>query len=126
MDGLKAIAGWVGSFVTWKQGQTTEKKQQAQKALTSLMAAARETRRYLATVHSNPDNHNAETEHQLAILWSNAASDMYWVDPELTQRYMIKADYWSDPKGWTESQKDDSLIELDEMLSLGSAALLRT
>jgi hypothetical protein len=126
MDGLKAIAGWVGSFVTWKQAQTAEKKQEAQRALTSLMLAARETRHHLAAVRANPASHSDEVEQRLATLWANAASDMFLVDGDLAGRYMAKSDYWSDPEGWTDQQKDDSLVKLDTMLQLGSAALLRS
>ena len=46
------------------------------------------------------------------------------VDADLAIRYLKKADYWSDPHGWTEREKDDHLIQLDEVLLLGQAALL--
>jgi hypothetical protein len=48
------------------------------------------------------------------------------VDYDLALRYLKKADYWSDPKGWTDAQKDERLIQLDEVLRLGQEALRRS
>ena len=124
MEGLKIIAGWFGSVLNWRQAQTAEKRLQAKTALTSMMAAVRETRQYLAAVRANAANQSIGTERRLSELWSAAAIDMSAVDYELTARYLMKADYWSDPKGWTDQQKDDRLIQLDEMFRLGTEALL--
>ena len=44
---------------------------------------------------------------------------------DLANRYLLKADYWSDPEGGSASKKDDLLIELDEVFRLGREALLR-
>ena len=124
MEGLRIIAGWFGSVLNWRQAQTAEKRAQAQTALKSMMAAVREARQNLAAVRDNPASKSTDTERRLSELWSAAAIDMSAVDYELTARYLMKADYWSDPKGWTNQQKDDRLIQLDEMLRLGTDALL--
>jgi hypothetical protein len=48
MEGMRAIAGWVGSLVTWRQSHKHEKNAHVTSALTSLMEAALETKHYLA------------------------------------------------------------------------------
>ena len=50
--------------------------------------------------------------------------DMTAVDPNLANRYFMKADYWSDRQGWTKAQKDEQLIQLDEVYRRGREALL--
>jgi hypothetical protein len=126
MDGIKTIAGWFGSVLNWRLAQNAEKKAAIKTALTSLMAAATETRQYLAIVKRNPTSQNADKENQLASLWTRAGIDMTEVDYDLALRYLKKADYWSDPKGWTDAQKDERLIQLDEVLRLGQEALRRS
>jgi len=48
MEGMRAIAGWVGSLVTGRQSHKHEKNAHVTSALTSLMEAALETKHYLA------------------------------------------------------------------------------
>ena len=125
MDGMKAIAGWFGSVLNWRLAQDAEKKAAIKTALTSLMAAATETRQYLAVVKRDPTSQNANKENQLASLWTRAGIDMTDVDSGLAIRYLKKADYWSDPKGWTDAQKDERLIQLDEVLRRQEALIGR-
>lgn len=47
------------------------------------------------------------------------------VDSAIAERYLLKADYWSDPRGWAEQQKDEMLSQLDEVFRLGRQALLQ-
>lgn len=124
MEGAKAIAGWLGSIVNWRHSQTVEKEAQITAALTSLMNAARETRLYLASIRHTPGHHDIAREAHLAQLWSKAGIDISFIDSDLATRYLMKADYWSDPQGWTEAEKDERLIQLDEVLRLGQEALL--
>ena len=124
MEGMKTMAGWFGSILAWRRAQTAEKKHQAQTALTSLMAAVTETRQYLASVKRDPANHNGTTEDHLAQLWTRAGIDMTAVDGELAIRYLKEADYWSDSVGWSEQQKDERLIQLDDVFELGTRALI--
>ena len=37
----------------------------------------------------------------------------------------MKADYWADAQGWTDAEKDDTLIELDQVIRMGHDALLK-
>jgi hypothetical protein len=47
------------------------------------------------------------------------------INHELALRCILKADYWSDPVGWSQQQKDERLIQLDEVFRLGQEALIR-
>jgi hypothetical protein len=124
MDGMKAIAGSFGSVLSWRRVQNAERKAHIKTALTSLMAAATETRQYLGAVRRDPASQNADKENQLSSLWTCAGIDMTDVDSDLAITYLKKADYWSDRKGWSDAQKDERLIQLDEVIRLGQEALI--
>ena len=124
MDGMKAIVGWVGSIVTWRQTHNHERDAQVTAALTSLMDAALETKHYLALTRHSPHAKDMGREHDLAKLWAKAGIDMSYIDSEIASRYLMKADFWSDTQGWTDAEKDDRLIQLDEVLRLGQEVLL--
>jgi hypothetical protein len=124
VEGLKVIKGWFDSILSTRNSHIQENRNQRRTALVSLMAAATATRQYLAAVRANQANHNEATENHLAQLWTTAGVDMTEVDADLAIRYLKKADYWSDPAGWTDRQKDDRLIELDDVLLRGQAALI--
>lgn len=121
---MKALAGWIGSLIAWRQTNIHERDAQVTTALTSLMDAALDTRHYLAFVKSNPQMKNPDKERELAKLWAKAGIDMSYIDSEIAGRYLMKADYWSDTQGWTEAEKDETLIQLDEVLRLGQEVLL--
>jgi hypothetical protein len=125
LDGLKAIATWIGSIGNWKHAHAVEKKAETKAALESLMAAVRETRKYLATLRENPANQNSDIQNSLSQLWAKAGAEMLPINQELAMRYVIKADYWSDPEAWEGKKNDKLLIELDEVFRLGREALVR-
>jgi hypothetical protein len=123
MEAMKAIANWAASFVNWKRGVDVQKQAQADIALTSLMAAVTQTRHYLATLRNHPEGRNPDRQAALVALWSEAGRHMLPIEPNLAGAYLLKADYWSDPEGWTLQQKDEQIIELDRVFTLGQRAL---
>jgi hypothetical protein len=125
LNAVKAVAGWVGSIWTARQHGTDEKDQHIDAALTSLMVAALETRHYIAVVMKEPDRSDLNKELELAKLWSKAGIDMSHVDSQIAGVYLLKADYWADTRSWTDAQKDDTLIELDQVIRVGHEALLK-
>jgi hypothetical protein len=125
LNAVKAVAGWIGSIWTARQHGDDERDQRIDTALTSLMVAALETRHYLAIVRNEPQHSNRDKEQELARLWSKAGIDMSHIDSEIAGVYLMKADYWADAQGWTDAQKDDTLIELDQVIRLGHEALLK-
>jgi hypothetical protein len=124
LDSLKAVATWIGSIGSWKHTLAIEKKAETKAALEALLDAVRDTRKYLASLRTDPNNINANTQYHLSELWAKAGSAMLPVDQELAMRYVIKADYWSDPTAWEGKKNDKLLIELDEVFRLGREALL--
>jgi len=83
------------------------------------MAAATDTRQYMAALKRDKKNQSYESESRIAQLWSKAGIDMLPVNSELATRCLIKADYWADTVGWSDAQKDDKMIKLDDLLDLG-------
>jgi hypothetical protein len=47
------------------------------------------------------------------------------IDQDFASRCILKADYWSDPVGWTEQQKNDRLMNLDACYALELRRYLR-
>jgi len=88
------------------------------------MVAALKTRRYLALIRDNPMHKDIAKEEELASLWSAAGQKMSYMDSALAATFLMKADYWADPQGWTAAQKNEALIELDEMMRRGLEVLL--
>jgi hypothetical protein len=124
IDGLKAVATWIGSLGSWKHTLALEKKAETKAALESLLDAVRETRVYLAKLGDDPANKNVETQRELSKLWAKAGIAMSPINRTLADRYVMKADYWSDPRGWQGKRNDMLLIELDEVFRLGRESLL--
>jgi hypothetical protein len=123
IDGLKAVATWIGSIGNWKHTLQLEKKAETKAALESLLDAVRDTRIYLAKLRDDPANVNYDTQRDLSQLWAKAGTAMMTINQELAIRYVLKADYWSDPRGWEGKNNDKLLIELDEVFRLGREAL---
>jgi hypothetical protein len=80
----------------WKKEHNEAKRKEIEKALHSLIKAARETRLCLAQQRdakappmSKPD---------VADLWAKAAQDMWNLDPEAGQLFTLKMEYWLDPQ----------------------------
>jgi hypothetical protein len=99
IDGLKAVATWIGSIGNWKHALALEKKAQTKAALESLLDAVRDTRIYLVKFRDDPANTNYDTQRILSQLWAKAGTDMMPINEDLAIRYVLKADYWSDPGG---------------------------
>lgn len=118
------IGSLIKSLFDWKHDQSLQKQAQTKAALTSLVLAASETRQYIAAVRRDATSRDFSKEHQLSTLWANAAIDMQLVNGELANGYLLKADYWSDPEGWTAAAKNEQVIQLDEIYRLGREALL--
>jgi len=120
----KELSGMIKGLFNWRNEKAAQKKTETKAALTSLILAATETRQYLADTRKRGAKRDPAREHNLAALWVNAGMDMTPVDAKLANRYLLKADYWSDRQGWTKAQKDEQLIQLDEVYRLGREALL--
>lgn len=119
---IDKMLAWIGIARGWKNEHDAKKQEQIKLALQSLIDAALETRQYLATARDNSED-DSKTRIHLASLWGSVGFHIWPIDPELAQLYLRKADYWSDPVGWTQAQKDDREIQLDEVYKRGQEAL---
>jgi hypothetical protein len=122
MTGIEKMLTWIGLYRDRRRSVDDEKRKEMKIALESLVAAASKTRQYQATNRNIVPAQNAE----LAALWNKAAMDIWSIDVELAELYLLKGDYWSDPEGWTLAQKDDRDIQLDEVYRRGQEALRLT
>ena len=120
IPGLNALLEWTKAIGDFKG----KKDERTKLALTSLVLAVTETRHYLAAVRQDAPLRNLDKEMELSRLWQHAGTDMLPVNPDLANLYLMKADYWSDPVGWTEAQKDDRRIQLDAVYEEGRKVLL--
>ena len=121
---LQHVEGWVKSVVGWKQSRDAHNREQTGAALKALVAATSATRQYLAAVRRDPSSQDFAKQSKLAELWGEAAFTMHEINPGISLLYLRKAEYWSDPEGWTDAQKDDRIILLDDLSHLGEKALL--
>lgn len=106
-----------------KHALANEKKAETKAALESMLEAVMNTKTYLARLRENPANRSLDVQSHLAQLWAKAGTDMYPIDDDLAVRYVMKADYLSDPDGWDARRNDKTLIELEEIFRLGREVL---
>ena len=119
MTGIEKMLSWIKTFRDQSHNLEAERRTQIKIALESLVAAASKTRQYQAANRNNEPTQNAE----LAALWNKAAMDIWPMDGDLGGLYLLKGDYWSDPVGWSQAQKDERNIQLDEVYRRGQEAL---
>jgi len=123
-DSLKMIGEWVASLVHRKDEQDKQKMVQLEAAIQALMEAVTATRAYLAEIRDHPEKQSDPKQGEIAQKWMDAGTKIYPIDGGLADTYFLKADYWSDPKGWVAAGKDETLINLDRVFDLGRQALL--
>lgn len=124
VDSLKMISGWVGSLVHRKDKHDAKSQAQIESAVQALMEAVTMTRAYLSEVRDHPERQNDARQGDITKKWIDAGTKIYPIDGTLANTYFLKADYWSDPKGWVAAGKDETLINLDRVFDLGRQALL--
>jgi hypothetical protein len=131
LDAFKSMTDFINGVISAirqrkesNDKQDEELYQRRMKALESLTKATQETAQYLARIRENPSTRSSEKQTELAALWGHAAFDIHFIDPQLARLYLRKGDYWSDPEGWTTTQKEDRELQLDRVSKLGRKALL--
>ena len=92
MTGIEKMLTWIGLYRDRRRSVDDEKRKEMKIALESLVAAASKTRQYQATNRNIVPAQNAE----LAALWNKAAMDIWSIDVELAELYLLKGDYWSE------------------------------
>jgi len=90
----------------------TRKKQQYGEALDALCTALNQTLIYLG------DNSSGKKRHQqvhLVDAWHKAAIKLQPIKPRLAWCCHIKADYWANPKKWSEEDLKKARIKLPQI-----------
>jgi hypothetical protein len=116
---ITELSGWTRTLLQ----RHDSRKDAIRKALQSVANASNETRVYLAKIRDDPRAATAEQAGALARLWTEAGSDISLVSPRLSERFFLKAEYWSDPKGWDSSRRNNLLIDLNDLTESARAAL---
>lgn len=111
------IAIWEGINIFLQSIQQNKKLNDIayDKALSAIYDATNETKIYILSLKKRK-NHAKQKEKKLSELWIKAGIKLRTIDNDLAQRCIIKADYWANPKEWTEEQIKKSNITLDEII----------
>ncbi|MDA2934585.1 hypothetical protein MYX82_09615 [Acidobacteria bacterium AH-259-D05] len=112
---LMTIFTQLREWFTTISAEKTQHREEIRTALKSIYVAALETKMYLADIRDPQEKVNRETEAKLSLLWAEAAVALREIDPDLANRCLLKADYWSDPNRWTDYQIDQSRIRVDQV-----------
>jgi hypothetical protein len=117
---IQQVKSWIDGLNQRKTQQTN----QIRSALKAVAFATTETRSYFAMIRDDKNSGSRDQERALAHLWEEAGIEIATVNRDLAERFFMKAEYWSDPKGWTLAGRDSSAIELDQLSEAARRALL--
>jgi hypothetical protein len=114
---IMAVTDRVGAafkgFFSWKKDRDEQRRKDTREAVKSLVLAASETRQYAAAVRDAVPNRRRR----------NSISRLSGRTPPWTWCRSIRC-WLSDRIGWTQAQKDEQVIELDEVYQQGWEAFL--
>ena len=100
----------IGLWIT----QDERKQNRDDVAVQSVLTALNTTKLYLARrERGEPIDYEAERE--LVKLWTSAAVHIRKTDSELAKRLQTKADYWTNPKNWSENEIINNGIQIDRI-----------
>lgn len=83
-------------------------------ALRALLTALNTTKRYIARLDRGDDD-NFEVEAELVQLWQEAAVQIRRTDADLGARLQMKAEYWTNPRNWSDESIRDNGITIDRV-----------
>jgi len=92
-------------------GKSKEKEQKAFAACEAIEAAANKTTGFLEENTRKKLSSNLE----LSEIWMDAATAVRELDSDMYDRLLSKAEYWSNPKDWTDEKVDNANIRLDAL-----------
>lgn len=93
-------------------------------AIRLVLQAVIATKQYIA-VRNSRGGQDVHAERDLAKAWTDAAVAIRHSNPELADRFFLKAEYWTDPNTWTADEVTDNQIRIVE-IAKSARALLRT
>lgn len=92
-------------------GLSKEKEQKAFAACEAIETAANKTTAFLQATARKKLAPNLE----LSAVWMDAAKAVRELDRSMYNRLLGKAEYWSNPKDWTDEKVDSANIRLDAL-----------
>jgi hypothetical protein len=110
--------------------RSADAKQAERQAVADALAAAvnvaNRTMRYIARRREGGQRDQQE-EAALSQGWTEAGVKLFQLPKpadELTNRFFLKAEYWSDPQSWTDERVNAAMIRLDELAKESRETLL--
>lgn len=91
--------------------ESDEKQQKAFAACEAIQSAANKTTGFLQQNTRKSLSSNLD----LSAVWMDAAAAVRDLDNEMYERLLSKAEYWSNPSGWTNEKVDKANIRLDAL-----------
>jgi hypothetical protein len=111
---LKGTADYAAKVIGKIARANKETREQWKTAVSRLQKAVLQTKLYVSALDRG-EPMNRRTEHRLVALWGDAATEFYDLDGSLASRLQLKAEYWTQPEGWTSQQVRDAGIALDHV-----------
>lgn len=93
-----------------------DRRDDTMSAIRQVREAAAKTRAYMADVEAFPEKSSREKESELMSLWLNAGSSIYFIDQELGDKCMMKADGWSDSRLWKSERYKHVALDLETIV----------
>lgn len=115
-----SLRKWVSDFSASRDRRT----QSHTDALLAIYMAATETKGYLTELHRKA-HRSREKEVSLSKLWVEAGIRLRKIQPDLADRCITKAEYWTDPESWSAKQIEQARIGLKQMFDEARALLFR-
>ncbi len=118
---LKNLSDSIGSWVDRFSRRDERIEEREKVGLRALCLALNETRLYVAKLEraksetGNFEGRDFGQEEKLSNLWTEAAPLLKRIDPDLAQRCLEKADYWTDPEDWSVQDIKNAGIGLERV-----------
>ena len=115
IEGLKTL-------LSYFRDERHRREDKADAALSSIYAAANETKLYIQKAQRTGKS-NRNKEEELSRLWTAAAVPIRHFDKDLADRCLVKGRYWVDPASWSVQQIVEFRIGIDEVFAEARALL---
>lgn len=114
-----AAFNWISeSFFKWTKlifESDSEASEHEDAALQAYLDALQETRFFLRGIGRDNPEELKNQQRNLSDLWLSAAKLVSDLNSELAERCFAKAEYWSDPSGWRDDDREDMDILIESM-----------
>jgi len=105
-DALNGIGLWLT--------RRERKQERDDAAIKSVLDAVNQTKSYIARLDRGYGE-DSDKEEQLVALWTTAAVHIRRTDAELANRLQMKAEYWTNPRQWSDDDVRKNRIRISEI-----------